>query len=100
MAEGSLDLDLSRWRVAGIGGEITLRAWHALRATGPIFVALDRPGTRVPAARRDAPDQLVATVNLTNADVTDNTASANGGGAWSDLGIQVDEVTEMLAIPG
>ncbi|MNS02756.1 hypothetical protein D3C72_340790 [compost metagenome] len=26
----------------------------------PIFVALDRPGTRLPAARRDAPDQLVA----------------------------------------
>ncbi len=28
---------------AGIGGELTLRAWHALRATGPAFVALDDP---------------------------------------------------------
>ncbi len=28
---------------AGIGGELTLRAWHALRATGPVFVALDDP---------------------------------------------------------
>ena len=28
---------------AGIGGELTLRAWLALRETGPIFVALDDP---------------------------------------------------------
>jgi 4-hydroxythreonine-4-phosphate dehydrogenase len=28
---------------AGIGGEITLRAWLALRQTGPVFVALDDP---------------------------------------------------------
>jgi 4-hydroxythreonine-4-phosphate dehydrogenase len=28
---------------AGIGGELTLRAWLALRQTGPVFVALDDP---------------------------------------------------------
>jgi 4-hydroxythreonine-4-phosphate dehydrogenase len=28
---------------AGIGGELTLRAWQALRGTGPCFVALDDP---------------------------------------------------------
>ncbi len=28
---------------AGIGGELTLRAWHALRASGPRFLALDNP---------------------------------------------------------
>jgi len=29
---------------AGIGGGLTLRAWLALRRTGPVFVALDDPG--------------------------------------------------------
>ncbi|MGH7042891.1 MAG: 4-hydroxythreonine-4-phosphate dehydrogenase PdxA, partial [Acetobacteraceae bacterium] len=28
---------------AGIGGELTLRAWRALRETGPAFIALDDP---------------------------------------------------------
>jgi 4-hydroxythreonine-4-phosphate dehydrogenase len=28
---------------AGIGGELTLRAWQALRGTGPAFIALDDP---------------------------------------------------------
>ncbi len=28
---------------AGIGGELTLRAWQALRASGPAFLALDDP---------------------------------------------------------
>ncbi len=28
---------------AGIGGELTVRAWRALRSTGPCFVALDDP---------------------------------------------------------
>jgi 4-hydroxythreonine-4-phosphate dehydrogenase len=28
---------------AGIGGELTVRAWHALRATGPAFAAFDDP---------------------------------------------------------
>ena len=28
---------------AGIGGELTLRAWLALRHGGPCFVALDDP---------------------------------------------------------
>ena len=29
---------------AGIGGELTLKAWSALRRSGPAFVALDDPG--------------------------------------------------------
>ncbi|WP_158932558.1 4-hydroxythreonine-4-phosphate dehydrogenase PdxA [Acidisphaera sp. S103] len=28
---------------AGIGGELSLKAWQALRASGPVFVALDDP---------------------------------------------------------
>lgn len=27
----------------GIGGEVTLKAWHALRATGPVFFVVDDP---------------------------------------------------------
>ncbi len=36
-------LALTMGEPAGIGGEITLKAWQALRATGPAFVALDDP---------------------------------------------------------
>jgi 4-hydroxythreonine-4-phosphate dehydrogenase len=28
---------------AGIGGELTLKAWQALRASGPVFAVLDDP---------------------------------------------------------
>jgi 4-hydroxythreonine-4-phosphate dehydrogenase len=51
---------------AGIGGELTLRAWHALRASGPSFVALDDPdrlaaladrlSLRTPIAKVTTPD--------------------------------------------
>jgi 4-hydroxythreonine-4-phosphate dehydrogenase len=51
---------------AGIGGELTLRAWHALRASGPSFVALDDPdrlaaladrlGLGTPIAKVTTPD--------------------------------------------
>ncbi len=36
-------LALTMGEPAGIGGEITLKAWQALRETGPAFVALDDP---------------------------------------------------------
>jgi 4-hydroxythreonine-4-phosphate dehydrogenase len=37
---------------AGIGGEITLGAWQAIRRTGPAFVALDDPGRLAELAER------------------------------------------------
>ncbi|MDE2007242.1 MAG: 4-hydroxythreonine-4-phosphate dehydrogenase PdxA [Rhodospirillales bacterium] len=39
----SRPLALTMGDPAGIGGELTLRAWQALRASGPAFVALDDP---------------------------------------------------------
>jgi 4-hydroxythreonine-4-phosphate dehydrogenase len=36
-------LALTMGEPAGIGGEITLKAWQTLRSTGPAFVALDDP---------------------------------------------------------
>ena len=44
---------------AGIGGEITPRAWRALRAAGPAFVALDDPA-RLSALDPDLPVRAVA----------------------------------------
>jgi 4-hydroxythreonine-4-phosphate dehydrogenase len=47
---------------AGIGGEITLKAWRALRAAGPRFVVIDDPARlraidpSVPIQQVDAPD--------------------------------------------
>jgi 4-hydroxythreonine-4-phosphate dehydrogenase len=38
-----LPLALTMGEPAGIGGEITLKAWEKLRGTGPAFVALDDP---------------------------------------------------------
>jgi 4-hydroxythreonine-4-phosphate dehydrogenase len=38
-----LPLALTMGEPAGIGGEITLKAWSVLRHSGPIFVALDDP---------------------------------------------------------
>ena len=45
---------------AGIGGEITLKAWQALHATGPAFMALDDPA-RLAALDPAIPVQPVAT---------------------------------------
>ena len=39
---------------AGIGGELTLRAWQALRLDGPCFVAIDDPA-RLAALSTDIP---------------------------------------------
>jgi len=39
---------------AGIGGELTLHAWHSLRGNGPCFVALDDP-RRLAALASDVP---------------------------------------------
>ncbi|MBN8902161.1 MAG: 4-hydroxythreonine-4-phosphate dehydrogenase PdxA, partial [Rhodospirillales bacterium] len=47
---------------AGIGGELTLRAWAALRQTGPAFVALDDPARLRALATRlglDVPIRVV-----------------------------------------
>jgi 4-hydroxythreonine-4-phosphate dehydrogenase len=38
-----LPLALTMGDPAGIGGELTLKAWHQRRADGPVFVALDDP---------------------------------------------------------
>ena len=43
---------------AGIGGELTLRAWQALRRDGPCFVALDDPD-RLAALSTDVPIAMV-----------------------------------------
>jgi 4-hydroxythreonine-4-phosphate dehydrogenase len=48
---------------AGIGGELTLRSWLALRATGPAFVALDDPERLMGLARRMGLDVPVRLVN-------------------------------------
>jgi 4-hydroxythreonine-4-phosphate dehydrogenase len=48
---------------AGIGGEIVLAAWRALRMTGPVFLLVDdadRLGSTVPLARISAPEEAVA----------------------------------------
>lgn len=45
---------------AGIGGEITLKAWRALRHTGPVFVAIDDPA-RLRAIDAAVPLRPVAT---------------------------------------
>jgi 4-hydroxythreonine-4-phosphate dehydrogenase len=46
---------------AGIGGEISVKAWQALRASGPAFVLLDDPA-RVAAIDPSAPVRAVGSV--------------------------------------
>jgi len=65
-----LPLALTMGDPAGIGGELTLRAWSMLRASGPAFAALDNParlaalagllGLDVPLRRIDAPEEATA----------------------------------------
>ena len=43
MGRGTMTLALTMGDPAGIGGELTVRAWHALHRDGPPFVALDDP---------------------------------------------------------
>jgi 4-hydroxythreonine-4-phosphate dehydrogenase len=48
---------------AGVGGELTLKAWLALRGAGPVFVALDSPDRLADLARRfglDVPVRPIA----------------------------------------
>jgi 4-hydroxythreonine-4-phosphate dehydrogenase len=55
---------------AGIGGELTLRAWLALRTVGPSFVALDDPDRLEQLAARmglDVPVQFVNDVDAAGA---------------------------------
>jgi len=47
---------------AGIGGELTLRAWQALHRDGPCFVAVDDP-RRLAALGRDVPIKQVASAD-------------------------------------
>ena len=67
----ALPLALTMGEPAGIGGEITLSAWHALSASGgPAFVLIDDPariealaaelGMAIPIARVDAPEDAAA----------------------------------------
>jgi 4-hydroxythreonine-4-phosphate dehydrogenase len=45
---------------AGIGGELTMRAWQALRHTGPCFIAIDDP-------KRFSPDLPIAVITSADA---------------------------------
>jgi 4-hydroxythreonine-4-phosphate dehydrogenase len=52
---------------AGIGGELTLRAWLALRQSGPCFVALDDPDRLTALARQlrlDIPIRVVQNTDV------------------------------------
>jgi len=51
---------------AGIGGELTLRAWQALRRHGPCFVALDDP-CRLTALGGDVPIRQIASADAASA---------------------------------
>ena len=60
----TLPLALTMGEPAGIGGELTLRAWLELRASGPVFVALDDPARLADIAKAiglDVPIEIVAT---------------------------------------
>lgn len=51
---------------AGIGGELTLKAWSALRETGPAFTALD-DAVRLRALDPGVPIQVVETIEASDA---------------------------------
>lgn len=51
---------------AGIGGELTLKAWSALRETGPAFTALD-DAVRLRALDSGVPIQIVETIEAADA---------------------------------
>ena len=56
-------LGLTMGDPAGIGGELTLAAWLARRATGPVFVALDDPDHLAALATRLGLDVSIRTVS-------------------------------------
>ncbi|MCA3261475.1 MAG: 4-hydroxythreonine-4-phosphate dehydrogenase PdxA [Telmatospirillum sp.] len=59
----TLPLALTMGEPAGIGGELTLRAWLEMRAHGPVFVALDDPARLAALAKTlglDVPVEIVA----------------------------------------
>ncbi|TQF76875.1 4-hydroxythreonine-4-phosphate dehydrogenase, partial [Elioraea sp. Yellowstone] len=58
----SRPLALTMGDPAGIGGEITLAAWSALRARGPAFVAIDDPDRLAALAHRLGRDVPVRAV--------------------------------------
>ncbi len=55
-------LALTMGEPAGIGGEIAVGAWHALRASGPAFFLIDDAGrlSGAPIQRIEAPEQAAA----------------------------------------
>jgi 4-hydroxythreonine-4-phosphate dehydrogenase len=55
---------------AGIGGELTLRAWQALHRDGPCFVALDDP-RRLAALGGDVPIRQIASADAASAAFAD-----------------------------
>lgn len=65
-----LPLALTMGDPAGIGGELTLRAWAALRGVGPSFVALDDPARLALLAR-----QLNVPLSLQEIDTLAETAA-------------------------
>ncbi len=64
MRPPSLPLALTMGDPAGIGGEITAKAWHARKATGPVFCVLDDPARLaalgVPVREIETPGQAAA----------------------------------------
>lgn len=56
---------------AGIGGELTIRAWHALRRTGPTFIALDDPDRLAGIARDLGLETPIRTVGAAGERVDD-----------------------------
>ena len=55
-------LALTMGEPAGVGGEITLGAWKALRRSGPAFLLIDDPERVRALAARHAPDVAVEAV--------------------------------------
>jgi 4-hydroxythreonine-4-phosphate dehydrogenase len=59
----TIPLALTMGETAGVGGELTLKAWLALRGSGPVFAALDSPERLTDLARRlglDVPVRAIA----------------------------------------
>lgn len=83
---------------AGIGGELTLKAWSALRQTGPAFVVLDDPDRlraldpAVPIQVIDVPEQArfadalpVMPIVLAEAAIPGRVNPANGAGTIASI---------------
>ena len=109
----ALPLALTMGEPAGIGGELTLMAWRALRARGPAFVAIDnaerlramagRLDLDVPVAAIDGPEQA-ASVFATALPVLDRAlgtpsipGTLDGRNAAAAIGAIADAVALTMA---